>query len=355
MKEKKGVALNPLSNLHYLDHLGPVSEIMKIPFLMSEEDQYEMGAKYYPHLNVQLKDRAELHSEYIFEHFDVLFLSDYYAQSRFAEYFLPLEKKFNKNLRIVHCPHGFSDKSFYLKKCAFEDIPLIYGQNMLDMLQESGVFKHLRQYVITGNYRYTYYKQNQKFYEELIQQEILSKFVNKQPIILYAPTWNDSESTTSFYDAASTVLKNLPSNFNMIVKLHPNLEEDDILSVYQLMSQHERRVNVLFLSQFPLVYPLLAHTDIYIGDMSAVGYDFLIFNKPMFFLKTPQTKKRVLYKCGIEVQEYDQLYSLIDKNIANDTEKFSSIRQEVYQYTFGQERSFDEIKMEIEEVCKKNR
>lgn len=357
MKKRNGVALNPLSNIHFLDHLGPISSIMHIPFLMTEEEHYQIAKKYYPEVNVQLKDRSELHSEYLFEQFDVLFLSDYYAHTHFAEYFEPLEKKYRKQMRIVHCPHGFSDKSFYLKKCAFEDIPLIYGQNMLDMLQECAVIDQLRNYVITGNYRYSYYKKHQEFYRQVVETDILPHFVKKQPIILYAPTWSDSGATTSFYEAASTILKNVPSHYNLLIKLHPNLEEDDILAVYQLMSKYEEKVNIHFLSHFPPIYPLLDLVDIYIGDMSAIGYDFILFNKPMFFIQTPQTIRRVLYQCGVEIKidEIEEIYKIIEGNIQGDTEKFGEVRKQVYSYTFGTEKSFEAIKKDIEEACEKAR
>jgi CDP-glycerol glycerophosphotransferase (TagB/SpsB family) len=140
----------------------------------------------------------------------------------------------------------------------------------------------------------------------------------------------------------------------MIVKLHPRLELDDTANYYRIVGRYEGLPNVLFLKDFPLVFPLLAHADMYIGDMSSVGYDYLPFNKPMFFLnkqkRNAQTDRGLfLFRCGVEIlpEDYPQIYSIIEKSLQLDQENFSKIRQEVYEYTFGEERPFSAIKADI--------
>jgi CDP-glycerol glycerophosphotransferase (TagB/SpsB family) len=281
-------------------------------------------------------------------------MSDLWDRRTFHEKYGPYEKKYHKTLRNVHCPHGFSDKGFYLQKCAMEDITLLYGQNMIDQLKHHQVFQSLNQYVITGNYRYTFFKKNKEFYDKIITEEVLNRFDKKRPLILYAPTWLDLEESTTFFDAYESILGQLPDDYNMIVKLHPRLELDDTVQYYQIIGKYEKKKNVLFLKDFPLVYPLLAHTDIYLGDMSSVGYDFLPFNKPMFFLnkqkRDPQTDRGLyLFRCGIEIapEDFSSLYSIIEKSRETDQQRFAKVRQEVYEYTFGQERPFEDIKKDI--------
>lgn len=353
-KEKKGVGLNPASQIHYTDHLAVVCIIMDIPLLFLEEADYQMGMKYYPGLKAQLEEYQNVNPEYLIENYDVFFMSDLWDRRTFHEKYGPYEKRYNKVLRNVHCPHGFSDKGFYLQKCAMEDITLLYGQNMIDQLKHHGVFQNLNQYVITGNYRYTYFKEHRVFYDEIIQKEVLSHFEKKQKTILYAPTWLDLEESTSFFDAYEHILGKLPDDYNMIVKLHPRLELDDTVQYYRIVGQYEKKKNVLFLKDFSLVYPLLAHSDIYLGDMSSVGYDYLPFDKPMFFLNKQNRDAQndrglYLFRCGVEVssQEYSSLYSIIEKNIETDKENFSAIRKEVYDYTFGSERAFSDIKKDV--------
>lgn len=352
--EKKGVGITPQSQIHYIDHLAVVCILMEIPLIFIDPIDYNLGKRYYPGLHAELLDFRELSPDYLASHYDVFFLSDMWDKYTFHQQFAPLEKKYKKTLRQVHCPHGFSDKGFYLKKCANEDIVLLYGQNMIDQLKHHGVFQDLSHYVIVGNYRYTYFKQNKPFFDRIIHEEVLNRFAKPQSVILYAPTWMDLEKSTTFFDAYSYVLGNLPDYYNLIVKLHPRLELDDTAHYYHIIGKFEHKPNILFLKDFPLVYPLLAHADLYLGDMSSIGYDFLAFNKPLFFLnkqqRDPKTDRGLyLFRCGRDIKpdEYPHLYDIIDDNRENDRKDFGPIRQEVYDYTFGPERAFSDIKADI--------
>lgn len=350
--EKKSVGLNPAGQFHLTDHLAPMSVIMGMPLIFLEEFDYNLGKKYYPELDAQLVDFLDFNPEYLITRYDVLFMSHLWKRQDFREKYAPLEAKYKKQLRVVHCPHGYSDKTFYLCECASEDITLVYGQQMLDVMKQEGTYQNLHGYVMSGNYRYTYYKQHRAFFDTLFQNEVLSHFAKKKPIILYAPTWQDSDNSTSYFLCVEKLLDELPDDYNMIVKLHPCLELNDTGEFYRIIGKYEKKGNVFFLKDFPLVFPVLAHADLFIGDMSAVGYDFLAFNKPMFFLNMNQrnsTSKPYLYRCGTEIQpqQLAQVYFIIAQELPRDQEKFGKIRQETFKYTFGEERSFSDIKRDI--------
>lgn len=353
------VAVNPIQQSQFTDHLAPAAIIMGCPLLFNEEEAEKQALHYYPELMTELVPFQGFNPEYLIAHYDLILLSDQFDRKTFRTKFAPLEKKYQKRIRCLHCPHGFSDKGFYLRGVAFEDIAWIYGQNMLDLLKEWGVLSELKQYVLTGNYRLSYYLKHKKFFDELLKKEVLSRFAKKKKILLYAPTCSDNEDSSSFFEAAKHLLEKLPEDYNMIVKLHPRLELDDPAFYYHILGRYEDRKNILFLKDFPLIYPLLAAADIYIGDMSSIGYDFLIFNRPMFFLNQQQrdsSQDRALYlfRTGTEIlpSEYSRIYSLIDQAIESDQEKFSQIRKEVYEYTFGKERSFEEIRNETWQQAK---
>lgn len=352
--EKKGVGINLQSQIHYTEHLAVVCILMDIPLLFIDAHDYNLGTRYYPGLKAELLNFQEFSPEYLIAHYDVLFMSDLWDKNVFHTKFGPLESQYNKVLRHVHCPHGFSDKGFYLQKCAEEDIALLYGQNMIDQLKFHKVWEDLSYYVISGNYRYTFFKQHRAFYDAIIEKEVLSDFAKKQPVILYAPTWIDLENSTTFFDTSYEILGNLPDHYNLIVKLHPRLEFDDTANYHRILGKFADKPNILFLKDFPLVYPLLAHTDIYLGDMSSIGYDFLPFNRPMFFLnkqnRDPKSDRGLyLFRCGVEIKSeaFPRLYQIIETNLKNDQERFGTIRKEVYNYTFGQERAFPDIKADI--------
>lgn len=353
-KVKKAVGINPQSQIHYIDHLAVICILMDIPLLFIDPNDYDLALKYYPGLRAELLDYQEMTPEYLIANYEVLFMSDLWDRDTFHQKYAPLELKYGKRLRHVHCPHGFSDKGFYLKKCAREDIALLYGQNMIDQLKFHEVFDDLKSFVVTGNYRFTFFKKHKAFYDRIIATEVLNRFSKQQPIILYAPTWMDVEESTTFFDAFESVLGTLPNSYNMIVKLHPRLELDDTAKYYHILGRFEKKPNVIFLKDFPLVFPLLAHTDIYLGDMSSIGYDFLPFNKPMFFLnkqrRDPKTDRGLyLFRCGIDIKPdaYPLLYKFIEINLPEDQQRFAKLREEVYDYTFGEERPFSEIKKKI--------
>jgi len=354
MKEKSCVALNHASHVHYNDHLAPISIIMKIPLLVVDQQDYDICNKYYPDVHVILSDYEAFNPEELIKHYDVLFMSDLWDRQVLQDKFYPLELKYNKVLRNVHVPHGFSDKGFYLSKAANEDITLVYGQNMLDMFHHEGLLQRLHQYVITGNYRYSYYKQHREFYDDLIAKEVSSAFDKPRKTILYAPTWLDLEESTTFFDSISYVLDSIPNDYNVIVKPHPRLELDDTTLYYQILGKYKDHPQILFLTDFPLVYPLLNITDIYLGDMSSIGYDYLIFNRPMFFLnkenRNPQRDRRsYLFNCGVDIKshQFSRLYQIMEAQLERDSEKFTNIRAEVWEYTFGEERTFDKIRGDV--------
>lgn len=346
--EKAVIGVNPQSQIHYTDHLAAVCAIMNCPLLFIDELDYELGQKFYPGLKTVKVEYHEFSPEFLIANWDVLIFSDLWDRELFHQKFGPLEKQYGKTLRHIHCPHGYSDKAFYLMKCAMEDILLVYGQNMIDMLKEQDVFDLLHKYVITGNYRYTYFKQHRSFYDRIVEQEVLSKFDKKRPVILYAPTWMDLEESTTFFDSSDFVLETLPADYNMIVKLHPRLELDDAGKYFHILGKYEGRKNIQFLKEFPPVFPLLSVADIYLGDMSSIGYDYLAFDKPMFFLNK-QKKPAYLFRCGTEIypEDFHKLYTIIEKNLPKDKETFSDIRKGVYEYTFGKERAFADIKKDI--------
>ncbi len=349
---KAGIGLNGSQTIHYLDHLAVICSIMEVPLLVVDELDFTLASRYYPGLQLFYKDYTQLSIDELIAEYDVFYRSDLSDREEFHQKYRSIEEKYQKSIRQVHCPHGFSDKAHYLKQCAREDILLLYGQNMWDMLVANGVEKEVHSVVTVGNYRYTYFQQHNSFYQSLMQEELLNRFSRAQPIILYAPTWMDAENASSFFDAAEQLLKNLPEDYNLVVKLHPRLELDDPVTCYKIIGKYEQKSNIVFLKDFPLVYPLLACTDIYLGDVSAIGYDFLLFNKPMFFL-TQGYPARYLFRCGTHVQpeEYSQIYQIIDQALPEDQKKFGLVKKSIYNYSFGEEKKFAQIQQEILQAC----
>ncbi len=351
---KKAVGINTVGASYQIDHLAPLCILMNIPLLFLDETDFICAKKYYPKLKAERIDYEDFNPEFLISNYDVLFMSEMWNRHDFQKIYKPFEKEYQKKLRHVFCPHGFSDKGFYFKSCGDEDIVLIYGQNMIDLLKHYNVLKDLNAYAIVGNYRYRYYKKNRAFYERVVSEEVWSYFKEQKSTILYAPTWRDQEESSTFFDVVTHLIEQLPEKYNLLVKLHPNIERDNPIEFYKILGTYENRGDVLFLKDFPPVFPLLSGCDMYIGDMSSIGYDFLAFDRPMFFLNkgnrdTQNDRNTYLFRCGTEVmpQQFPEIYNVIDKALKEDKKRFSKVRKDVFKYTFADVKSDRELRNQI--------
>jgi teichoic acid glycerol-phosphate primase len=112
---------------------------------------------------------------------------------------------------------------------------------------------------------------------------------------------------------------------------------------------------VLFLDDFPPVYPLLALSDAYLGDFSSIGYDFLRFDRPMYFFNPSKTaletdRGRFLHRCGLEIPPQENAFDFIARTWEQNRSHFAPIRQQIYAYAFGQERTLTEVREAITDV-----
>jgi hypothetical protein len=316
-----------------LDHIGPLAAQLCIPLITTEKKAYDLAQHYYPGNQLILKEFSELTLEYLAQQFDALLCGRTWAIE-----LDPLFKLFyNKKMRFICYPHGNSDKRLSLSSHFSQDINLVYGKQMADL---SPSFHNL----FVGNYRYAYFRQHRTFYHALIEKEILAHFQVQQKIILYAPTWHDKENGTSFFSFCSELVETIPLHFNLIIKLHPLLEEHHPAQTLHCMEKYAHHPQVHFLKDFPLVYPLLACSDLYLGDFSSIGYDFLAFDKPLYFLNAKE--KKALHACGICIEEKG-IFHFIEKNLERNQIECAAARKAMYAQAFGEEKNVHSLKEEI--------
>lgn len=322
---------------HYLDHLGVLCIELGIPLLATEIATYQAARKYYPQLSCTLIDLQDLSLDYLAERYDVIFESGH----RWAIELLPLfDLMLKKKMRIVYCPHGNSDKG-HSQEPLPKDISLVYGQHMLDHLKKTKNLEKTSSTVLTGNYRYRYYKKNQPFYDNLLKGEL--KLDPRKKTIFYAPSWPDGENSSSFLPCAQKVLQEVGEYYNVVIRWHPFLDDLHPVETHQLRGEFDHRQNIAFLSDFPCIYPILNASDGYLGDFSSIGYDFLTFNKPLFFLDGHFGK---LYQCGEQLD----LAKHLGKAISQSEHSFEVQRKETYMYVFGEFRENETILKEIKEA-----
>ncbi|MBS0615190.1 MAG: CDP-glycerol glycerophosphotransferase family protein [Verrucomicrobia bacterium] len=312
----------------YLDHLGPLSILLNIPMIVSDPLVYQDARRYYPDLNLTCMNPSDLSLPFLAENFDVILSSGHY----WAVELIPLLKLFcQKDMRVIYCPHGNSDKGWSRSKPLIKDLTFIYGPQMLARLDD------VKDYIVTGNYRFPYYLERKDFYDKLLAEELAGRLSPLKKTLLYAPTWNDPENPTTFFTDCENLLKDL-SSYNVIVKLHPFLFDDHPIEVEKIKQNFP---DAVFLLNFPPIYPILNYCDAYVGDFSSIGYDFLSFDKPLFFLTE---SKGILSQTGLVLPSHDK-GSFIEKNWQAD---LKHKRQEIYQYAFGESRDMQEVRLEME-------
>jgi hypothetical protein len=329
-RKTAGFIYGPLE--HHLDHLAPFCSLMQIPLVLTDEELLQKARLYYPDLELLYWNCLEAPFEVV-RSFDTLFYST--PRCMFDEVFFIAEATLRKKMKTIWLPHGNSDKghaSFLMEGLKDEETILVYGPKMVDFLKTKKVF---RSTISIGNFRLEYYRRHKKFYDSLLQE------LPPMKTILYAPTWQDGENSSSFFQVAPALIEQLPSDIFLLIKLHPNLEKT--IDVLQFILQNETHPNIRFISGFTPVYPILERADLYLGDMSSVGYDFLSFNRPMFFFnptsRDPADPGRYLHRCG-QTLEPDQI-------IFNDEQShLTQVRQETYAYTFGNQ-AWDTVQQEI--------
>ncbi len=351
----RAVALNPKPD-NLLDHLGVLAAILEIPLIVSEERTYKLARSLYPKVDTILMEENAITLDFLAKNYDILFVSSKLWAIEF-HHLLPLFSP--KKIRVVYCPHGNSDKGHTTtpKDHAPEDISLVYGDHMLDLLRDTGQLEKISLTIPTGNYRYSFFRQEEAFYRPLAEKALFSKLDRFKKTIFYAPTWNGSENPSSFFTECVSLIEQISPSFNLLIKLHPYLYERDPVQTLLITERYQEHPQVLFLEDFPPIYPILSLVDAYLGDFSSIGYDFLAFDKPMYFFNPGKQNDRglFLHKCGIEVSTDENVFKAIEKSFSENQRTLSQVRKNVYDYTFGRERSFAELSESILNVAECDR
>ncbi len=297
---------------HYIDHLAPFCSLAGWPLIICEGAIGDLARRYYPDLEIIESNQWDLKLPPALIACDPRSL----IESAFPGALLK---------ELYWLPHGNSDKGW--KNPIFEPLrketALVYGQKMIDFMHQKSVSPHT---IRVGNFRLHYWIKHRSFYEAVLQKEI--PLPKGRKTYLYAPTWNDREGNGSFWEMFSLLTVHLPADCNLIVKIHPNTQAKFAPEIERLIGQYSKRTNIFFLLEFPPIYPLLSICDAYIGDMSSIGYDFLYWKRPMYFLKSAD-RSQFLYRCGMEITP-EQTKTIFEPAKENREE----IQKEIYAYTF---------------------
>lgn len=324
---KNTVGLVYGNTIHHLDHIAPLCSFLSIPLMHTDEALTEIIQIFYPNINLLFASPIEFSKE-ILENFDVILSC--LPTGLVDPLFFFDERTYRKKILNFWVPHGQSDKD-NLGALVAEKLVLVYGKQMIDTLQAKNVLSNIYRHIVIGNFRKFYFEAHKAHYQKLLGHYI--SFAKEQKTILYAPTWGDK----SIQKNLSHLINNLPDHYNLMIKLHPNTMHEGFATA--LLETAEERENMAVLTNFPAIFPILEKTDIYLGDHSSIAYDFLSFNRPLFFLAQEQTP---IHHAGTTVS-IEEFFSKIESEDIH-----AQARQDIYKYAFEPNVDFPSLKGQID-------
>lgn len=349
----------------FVDHLAPLCSLLEIPIISSKLRCKLLYQNYYPDVDFILKKWS---IPYLVENFSNVLYS-FVPEPSFRTMLNEEQKKnpenplWSKPIRFIYHFHGCSDKGYHSQwidpKGHFKDVDLLllYGERMQKILEEKKLHQKPKESVCIGNYRYIYYQKHKSFFDQKVEADIFSRFKKDRPILFYAPTWEDAENSCSFFQIPKKTFIELSKQFNVLIKLHPNMtlktKTHDPKKTLEKIQDYKEISNLLILPFYPLIYPLIERSSLYLGDYSSVGYDVLAFNKPMFFLNSNNRSLKDqgahLFRCGhsIELKDFPNLSKILLSHLNKKTNAHLSIQKKTYEYAFGKDFSYEELKKRL--------
>jgi len=272
----------------------------------------------HPSLSVQYHARISAIKEHMLQsHVQVIVYPDYHLR-----YFKDLA-----GVKHVQVFHGISDKKYdYQNEVLEYDLFFIPGKEAYNRYEQRGLLKRGTGVLIGCP------KMDRVFRGELQRDEMLRKLgldpSNKT--VLYAPTWVDKETNSSWKKFRCAFLHEKPENINIIVKLHPNLTRYRKDEVDIFRSELLRFENTRFFDLLPDIVPLMAASDVLIGDVSSVTREYLAFQRPFIFLSNKPSwiwnrKKISLWECGKVVRKPANIWSTVMETLLHPDKYMNSI------------------------------
>ncbi len=267
--------------------------------------------------------------------------------------FLRDHERPSKN-NVVQIFHGMSDKPFtYERDFRHYLLCLCAGQRQVDRLLCNRLNREMR-WVNIGY---------PKFDRPPRASEI---FYNDKRTLIYCPTWRKGGiSSIEIFLDNNDLINQILKAYNLIVKPHPNIFNRERKFYDQGIVDRLRQIPGIKLVRSGNVMPLFARADLYIGDISASGYEWLYFNRPMIFLNPDPGILRpssdfksmtYLWQCGDVCDDIRQLKGMIDKNIHNDSHQ--GLREKIFRYSVFNPRDNNATKRGIEQIerllCSRN-
>ncbi|MBS0320959.1 MAG: CDP-glycerol glycerophosphotransferase family protein [Proteobacteria bacterium] len=345
---------------HHVEHLAPVCGMFDAPLLACDAPDMIAAVACYPGLDVRWMRGVGEHSPVraIGQALrglapDVVYYSHLAGRPLLRNLFADGR---GAPPRIVHCPHGFSEKrQDWAREVAFQDVALLPGRHALDQLVEFGVAPLLAYYVIGGNLRKLHYEAHRAFFDAVAARHGVVRDPARHTV-LYAPTWNDRIGSSSLFAALEPLVRDLPAGHRLLVKPHP-LSDRDAGTRARIDALCGGRRDVVVLRDCPLTMPFLALADSYVGDMSSLAYDYLAWQRPMVFLNqtagsAADAAGSRLLACGMALApaNYGDVHAALARAAAVHATTHAAAQAALYAYTYEPGRSVADVRAALADV-----
>jgi CDP-glycerol glycerophosphotransferase (TagB/SpsB family) len=227
---------------------------------------------------------------------------------------------FNLPIETVHVQvfHGTSDKVYNKsRKVRDYDLVLLPGERMRETLEQAHLLRP-GHYAVVG-----YPKLDRVFRGELPRDEAVRRLNldPAKPVVMWAPTWRDYAGNSSIPRFAKALLSTVPSEYNLVVKLHPNTKRHDrrYWPVIEQLAAARPNVTLLATEHDPI--PTMAAADVLLTDISTVSHEFLCFDRPLVFLDPRLVplgwSKTWVWRCGDVVRGPGRLWPAVAQALAH--------------------------------------
>lgn len=313
----------PTPHLSYLDHLAPLCYILDIPLFTNDSWIAICAQHFYPQLHVIQGDLSILNA-----HQTIYTVEPSRLHPSAFQFGGEVIKAAHKTIAGFHGnPAKFRD-DFWIERYANEDVVLFYGSYLQDYFKEKNVWKRLKKTVRIGNVRLAYYQQFRSFFDQRARPFLFEN--QKRRTLFYAPTWSYPH-----FQVTTSLFEEIPEEYQLLVKFHPYTHRLFPEKIEELKERYSSD-QIRFVDEIPLIYPILNQVDLFLGESSSIGFDFLAFDRPLFFFGEG------LKGCGKTIGSDEKIYQVLDQS-----DMFSEKRRERYAYVYGEPVAFETIQKEL--------
>jgi CDP-glycerol glycerophosphotransferase (TagB/SpsB family) len=195
--------------------------------------------------------------------------------------------------RVLHGIRDFEKKEkpyrvATIKKEYRQIVFTISSSKLVSKMTEECMQIGLEKHLVTGYPRYDDFLMS----EINVAKPTTEDIKEYKHLILYAPTWRNGINQTNFFPFENFNLDDLTSlllKHDAVIGLRPHANDLVIFkSLKKYLNEIEKksrgRIFLASHNKYPNTYDILKKSSVLISDYSSIYHDYLLLNKPMFFI-----------------------------------------------------------------------